>query len=41
MEAMNQNEKEKAIHLALQSIEKQFGKGSIMRMDEKEANKIS
>ncbi len=41
METLNQNEKEKAIHLALQSIEKQFGKGSIMRMDEKEASKMS
>ncbi len=41
MESLNQNEKEKAIHLALQSIEKQFGKGSIMRMDEKEAVKMS
>lgn len=41
MESLNQNEKEKAIHLALQSIEKQFGKGSIMRMDEKEATKMA
>lgn len=41
METLNQSDKEKAIHLALQSIEKQFGKGSIMRMDEKEANNIA
>lgn len=41
METLNQSEKEKAIHLALQSIEKQFGKGSIMRMDEKEAANLA
>ncbi len=32
----NINEREKAIALALQSIEKQFGKGSILRMGDKE-----
>jgi len=41
MESPNAAEKDKAIHLALQAIEKQFGKGSIMRMDEKEAIRMS
>ncbi len=36
MEAVHTSEKDKAIHLALQAIEKQFGKGAIMRMGEKE-----
>ncbi|MBL7684781.1 MAG: recombinase RecA [Deltaproteobacteria bacterium] len=34
-------EKDKAITLALQSIEKQFGKGSIIRMGEKETSQFS
>jgi recombination protein RecA len=37
MESPNAAEKDKAIHLAVQAIEKQFGKGSIMRLGEKEA----
>ncbi len=37
METVNSTEKEKAIHLALQSIEKQFGKGSILRLGEKDS----
>ncbi len=41
MESTQTAEKDKAIHLALQAIEKQFGKGSIMRMDEKEVAHLS
>jgi len=37
MENTNSTEKEKAIQLALQSIEKQFGKGSILRLGEKDS----
>jgi recombination protein RecA len=33
---MDQSQKSKAIELAIQSIEKQFGKGSIMRLGEKD-----
>jgi recombination protein RecA len=41
MESTTPPEKEKAIALALQAIEKQFGKGSIMRMGEGEVHQFS
>ena len=37
---MNANEKQKALQSAMAQIEKQFGKGSIMKMGEKEVQKI-
>jgi len=36
---MADNEKAKALQVALAQIEKQFGKGSIMRMDDKQVEK--
>ena len=38
---MAKTDREKALELALGSIEKQFGKGAIMRMDEGAQQKVA